>query len=81
MKHAIITIEKFDGTVEKIKTDPADKYGCGWGITAIGYSFRYENGRQMIVHPNSVYRLIIDEIEECEDLEKYGNLKEAAKIG
>ena len=66
MKYANITIEKHDGTVEKFKTDPADKYGCGWGITAVGYSFRYENGRQMIVHPNSVFRLIIDEVEKSD---------------
>lgn len=59
-KYGVITIEKFDGTKEVFSTDPGECYG----ITAIGYSFRYDGGRHMIVHPNSVYRLIIDDKEK-----------------
>lgn len=59
-RYAIVTIEKHDGTSEVFRTDDNENYG----ITGIGYSFRYENGRQMIVHPNSVYRLIIEDKQE-----------------
>ena len=59
MKQAKITIEKLDGTKEEFLTDPGRTYG----ITGIGYSFEYDNGRQMIIHPNCVFRLIIDEID------------------
>ena len=71
MKYAIITIEKLDGTVEKIKTDSWDLKDDPFkkhGLTAIGYSIFYENGRHMIVHPNSVFRLTIDEFDEKEEL-------------
>ena len=60
MRYAIVTIEKLDGTKEVFKTDP----GRGYGLTEIGYMFRYENGREMYIHPNSVFRLIVEDKEE-----------------
>ena len=58
MNRVKVTIEKLDGTKEEFMTDEDSIHG----ITAIGYSFRYNNGRQMIIHPNSVYRLLIEEV-------------------
>lgn len=71
-KYAKIKIEKLNGDVEEIITDTypvsVNKgelyYSKTHGITAVGYSITFGNGRQMIIHPNSVYRLTIDEVEE-----------------
>lgn len=59
-RYAVVTIEKHDGTKEIFETTPGESYG----ITGIGYCFRYQNGREMIIHPNSVFRLIIEDKEK-----------------
>ena len=59
-KQARVIIERLDGQKEEFLTD----IGSFYGITGIGYSFYYENGRQMIIHPNSIYKLIIEKIHD-----------------
>lgn len=59
-KQAKVIIERLDGQKEEFLTD----VGSIYGITGIGYSFMYENGRQMIIHPNSIYKLIIEKIHD-----------------
>jgi len=63
---AKITICNHNGTQEKYLTDPEETYG----ICGCGYSFFFDNGRRMIVHPNSIHKLIIDEMPEEKDKEK-----------
>ena len=58
MKQSKITIINHDKSVEEYITDKNSLSG----ITGIGYSFWFENGRQLIIHPNSVNKIIIDEV-------------------
>ena len=58
INQAKITIINHDKTEESYITDP----GSCYGITGIGYSVFFNNGRQLIIHPNSVNKIIIDEL-------------------
>ena len=60
MRQAKIIIEKLDGTKEEFYTDKSEDRL--WGESVLGYYFYFDNGRKMIIHPNSIYRLVIEEI-------------------
>lgn len=55
---AKVTIEHLNGSKEEFMTNPDYSYG----VTSIGYSFRLYNGKQMIIHPAVVARIIIEDI-------------------
>lgn len=60
-----LTIEKLDGSIEVLFSDPYDPDGLlgkNFYMSSCGYHLKYENGREMIIHPNSVFRLIAEEI-------------------
>lgn len=63
-KYAKITIER-DKYIENFVTDkfdPNTETKTYW-VSAIGYGFRYEDGRIMFVHPSTTVRIIIDEVQ------------------
>lgn len=63
---AKITICNLDGTKDIFITDPDTMYGeNAWGV-----GFYFENGRRMIIQPNFVHRIIIEEAKPQEEGQK-----------